>query len=67
MKLIAYSNQLAENILFEAPENACTALITKHLEQLTGHNLHTIFAPCVSYCTPGNLPKKHAKKQLVTL
>lgn len=36
MKLFAYSNQLAENLCFEAPENVCEARIREHLEHLTG-------------------------------
>lgn len=67
MQLIAYSNQLAENIMFDAPENVCTARVIEHLERLTGLNLHTIFAPCVSFCVPGKLPRKHSKKVTVTL
>lgn len=67
MQLIAYSNQLAENIQFEAPENVCLARVRERLEQLTGLDLHTICAPVVSFCPVGKLPRKHAKKETVTL
>lgn len=67
MQLIAYSNQLTENIQFEAPEGVCAALVIRHLEQLTGLNLHTVFAPSVSFCTVGQLPRKHTKKTTVIL
>lgn len=67
MQLIAYSNELAENIQFDAPENVCCARIREHLEQLTGLDLHTIFAPAVSFCPVDKLPRKHAKKVTVIL
>lgn len=65
MYLIAYSNSLAENIMFESPENVCLSKIREHLEFLTGKDFHTIFAPVVSFCETGKLPKKHAKKPIV--
>lgn len=67
MQLIAYSNQLAENIQFDAPENVCFARVREHLEQLTGRDFHTILAPAVSFCAVGKLPRKHAKKVTVIL
>lgn len=67
MQLIAYSNQLAENILFDAPDNVCVFRIIEHLERLTGLDLHTILAPCVSFCEPDKLPRKHSKKVTITL
>lgn len=65
MQLIAYSNQLAENIQFDAPENICVARVREHLEQLTELDFHTIFAPVVSFCPVGKLPRKHSKKTTI--
>ncbi len=67
MIVIAYSNKLAENIIFDAPENVCRARVVERLEQLTGLDLHTIFAPVVDFAPVDKLPRKHAKKVTVTL